>query len=388
MTNGQRALANYELKKQKLITQLKQFAAENKPIFLNKQTSNVFRPRNNSSAGMDVHQFNQVISIDKDNLIANVEAMISYESLVNECLKYQCLPTVVPELKTITVGGALTGCGIESSSFRYGLVHETVSEFEVLLSDGRVVLCRPDNDYKDLFAGFPNSYGTLGYALRVCIKLYPVKPFVKLTHSHFSEANSYFEAVKNTCLKNRSNDSVGFIEGVVFGKKDFFMTTAEFVDSAPYLSDYTYKTIYYRSIKQRKEDFMTINDYIWRWDTDWFWCSKIFYAQNPILRPLWGKKRLNSKTYLSLRKFFSNNKLAKWIYDSFSKKLESVIQDVQIPIESAAEFLLFFEESIAIKPVWICPTMSYHKDSNFDLYPINFKMLSFEDLEIVINSLI
>ncbi|MDP1604099.1 MAG: FAD-binding oxidoreductase [Legionella sp.] len=365
------ALQNYEEKKQALIAEFKQINGEEQPIRLQKQTSNLFRQQRPQKKGIDVRQFNHVINIDKEHLIANVEGMTTYETLVNECLKFGCLPTVVPELKTITVGGALTGCGIESSSFKYGLVHETVSEFEVLLGDGSVVICTPDNEYSDLFKGFPNSYGTLGYALRICVKLYLVKPYVKLRHTHFTDKTLYFDALKVLCLQNRKDEKAAFIDGVSFDQNELYITTAEFVDDVPYISDYTYKNIYYQSIKQREEDYITTHDYIWRWDTDWFWCSSIFYAQNPVLRALWGKKRLNSATYSRLQQFFSTNKIAQWVYALFKRKTESVIQDVQIPIEKSAEFLSFFEEKIGIKPIWICPTMPYRRDINFDLYTMD-----------------
>ena len=31
-------------------------------------------------------------------------------------------------------------------------------------------------------------------------------------------------------------------------------------------------------------------DYLWRWDTDWFWCSGAFGVQNPTVRRLWPKR--------------------------------------------------------------------------------------------------
>lgn len=39
-------------------------------------------------------------------------------------------------------------------------------ELELLLPDGRVVSATADHEYSDLFHGFPNSYGTLGYAFK------------------------------------------------------------------------------------------------------------------------------------------------------------------------------------------------------------------------------
>ena len=104
-------------------------------------------------------------------MTADVEGMITYEALVDETLRYGLLPAVVPQLKTITVGGAVSGLGIESSSFKFGLVHETIEEMEILLGNRRLVTCSCRNP--DLFFGFPNSYGTLGYALRLTVRLIP-----------------------------------------------------------------------------------------------------------------------------------------------------------------------------------------------------------------------
>ena len=88
--------------------------------------------------------------------------MITYDDLTRACLAQGVMPAVVPQLKTITLGGAVAGVGIESSSWRYGLVHDTMLELDVLLGDGRVVTCTAENEHSDLFFGFPNSYGTLG----------------------------------------------------------------------------------------------------------------------------------------------------------------------------------------------------------------------------------
>ena len=41
---------------------------------------------------------------------------------------------------------------------------------------------RQANDHDALYRGFPNSYGTLGYALSLTIELEPVRPYVHLRH--------------------------------------------------------------------------------------------------------------------------------------------------------------------------------------------------------------
>ena len=110
--------------------------------------------------------------------------MCTYEDLVDATLPHGLMPMVVPQLRTITLGGAVTGLGIESTSFRSGLPHESVTEMDVFTGAGAVVTTRPGDD---LFDAFPNSYGSLGYATRLRIDLEPVPSYVALRHVRFDD---------------------------------------------------------------------------------------------------------------------------------------------------------------------------------------------------------
>jgi FAD/FMN-containing dehydrogenase len=356
----------YEEKKRRLTDFLRAHRGGN--IRLGKNTSNLFRDRQeNPAQRLDVRDFNQVLHVDAAAGYVEVEGMTPYAKLVAECLKHAVMPAVVPQLKSITIGGAVVGCGIESSSFRYGLVHETVREMEILLGNGATVQCTPDNEHRDLFYGFPNSYGTLGYALKLKAKVVPVKPYVKLTHLRFTEPQSYFAELARQCDRKEAD----FVDGVVFDRNELIISVGEFSDKAPYCSDYTYENIYYQSLLQRSEDYLTTEDYIWRWDTDWFWCSKNLYAQNPLIRRLYGRERLNSITYTKIMRWNSRWKLTHYLDKLRGIHGESVIQDVEIPVENAPDFLAFYHDVIRFMPVWICPTRAYDKNAGFDLYPLD-----------------
>jgi FAD/FMN-containing dehydrogenase len=290
--------------------------------------------------------------------------MIPYEHLVRGCLARGVMPAVVPQLKTITLGGAVAGVGIESSSHRHGLVHDTMLELEVLLGDGSIVTATPDNEHADLFFGFPNSYGTLGYALRVKARTIPVKPYVRLEHVGFPSADLYFRELE----KQLRLQSADFIDGTIFGPGRFFLTLGRFSDAAPYTSDYTFEKIYYRSIAEKREDYLTVHDYLWRWDTDWFWCSKNLFAQNPIVRRLYGRDRLGSRTYTKIMRWNSRVGLTKKLERVLGLHSESVIQDVDIPLPRAAEFFDFYAREIALWPQWICP-IGFSGTRRFTLYP-------------------
>ena len=362
---------NYLDKREQVRASLRDMS-RGRPLALKKTTSNLFRHREQEEVHrLDLRRFNQVIRIDKEEDWAEVEGLTPYEDLVRETLPFNLMPAVVPQLKSITVGGAIAGIGIESSSFRYGFVHETMRELEVLLPDGRIVVATNGNDYSDLFFGFPNSYGTLGYALRAVVKLIPVKQFVKLTHHRYTDLKEYFQGIAQLC----EDRSVDFVDGTMFHDKELYITIGQFVDRVEWLSDYTYRRIYYQSIPRKQTDYLTTQDYLWRWDTDWFWCSKHFLLQYSFMRRLWGKKRLCSAVYWKLWQQVHHSRAAQIVTRAIQGRQEAVIQDVEIPIEDAPEFARFLHQKVGIKPVWICPVKAYDPSVSYSLYSIDPRKL-------------
>jgi len=242
-------------------------------VILEKKTSNLFRPRRErESAKIDVRRLNRVIEIDGEKRVAEVEGMTTFEDFADAALMKGLRPPVVPQLKTITIGGAVSGLGIEASSFRYGLVHETIEEMEILCGDGGIRICRPDNENSDLFYAIPNSYGSLGYILRLRVKLLPANPFVRIIHHRFSDRMQFLSAMESACTQ--SSNVPDFVEGVTFAPDDFVLTTVRLTEDGGPVSDYKSMQIYYQSLRNRKRDLMTVRDFLWRWDPDWFWCSK------------------------------------------------------------------------------------------------------------------
>jgi len=336
-------------------------------VRLAKKTSNLFRQRGAvQGAGLDVSGLGGVIAIDTRGLTADVQGMCTYEDLVTETLKFGLIPYVVPQLRTITLGGAVTGLGIEATSFRSGLPHESVLEMDVFTGSGEVVTCSP-TVRSDLFATFPNSYGSLGYATRLRIKLEKVPPYVALRHVRFHETDKLAAAIAEiTETREWDGVRVDAMDGVAFQPGEYYLTLAEWTetvstgstsDGRP--SDYTGQKIFFRSIQERTTDLLTIHDYLWRWDTDWFWCSGAFGAQDPRIRRFWPKRWRRSDAYMKLlaldRRFGIAERLDR---RAGRPERERVIQDVEVPVERLGEFLDWFDDEIGMRPVWICPLVS------------------------------
>ncbi|MGC5221450.1 FAD-binding oxidoreductase [Micromonospora sp. DT81.3] len=343
-------------------------------VRLAKRSSNLFRARAAPDArGLDTSGLTEVVAVDAATRTADVAGMCTYEDLVAATLPFGLAPLVVPQLKTITLGGAVTGLGIESTSFRNGLPHESVREMDILTGAGELVTASPV-EHTDLYRAFPNSYGTLGYAVRLRIELEPVQPFVALTHLRFHALPDLVAAMEGIVETGRLDGvPVDYLDGVVFSPQESYLCVGVQTAASGPVSDYTGRQIYYRSIQHDnrvKEDRLTIADYLWRWDTDWFWCSGAFGAQHPVVRRFWPRRHLRSSSYWKLmkleRRFDIGDRLEKL---HGRPPRERVIQDVEVPIGRCTEFLDWFLANVPIEPVWLCP-LRLRDDDSWPLYPI------------------
>ena len=339
------------------------------PVRLAKKTSNLFRPRAATSApGLDVSGLNGVIDVDAKARTADVQGMCTYEDLVDATLPYGLIPYVVPQLRTITLGGAVTGLGIESTSFRNGLPHESVLEMDVFTGAGSVVTCRPGDD---LFDAFPNSYGSLGYATRLKIELEAVPGYVALRHVRFDDAGLLAKSIAEIAESSTYDGvHVDAMDGVAFEPGEYYLTLARWTDEGGATSDYTGQQVFYRSIQQRETDLLSMYDYLWRWDTDWFWCSGAFGAQNPRLRRLWPKRWRRSDVYMKLLGLDRRFAIADRLDRRAGRPLrERVIQDIEVPVERLPEFLEWFDEAVGMRPVWLCPCKAMRDWPTYPLEP-------------------
>jgi len=327
---------------------------DGRPVRLAKRTSNLFRPRAGvTGPGLDVSGLRGVIGVDAEARTADVQGMCTYEDLVAATLRHGLMPLVVPQLRTITLGGAVTGLGIESTSFHAGLPHESVLELDVLTGAGELVTATRGNEHADLFVTFPNSYGSLGYATRIRIELAPVSSYVALRHVRFDDLGLLAKAVEQIVAEGTyGGDPVHFLDGVMFEPGRAFLTLGRWSDGGGVPSDYPGQRIFYRSIEERETDLLTVHDYLWRWDTDWFWCSHAFGAQHPVVRRLWPRRWRRSDVYhrlIGLEHRFR-------VLDRLGQPArERVVQDVEIPVERLAEFLRWFDAEVGMRPVWLCP---------------------------------
>lgn len=324
------------------------------PVRLAKTTSNLFRSRTGTDApGLDVSGLRGVVQVDPHARTADVQGMCTYEDLVDATLPHGLVPLVVPQLRTITLGGAVTGLGIESTSFRNGLPHESVLEMDVFTGAGELLTVGPGDP---VFEAFPNSYGSLGYATRIRIELEPVPAFVDLRHVRFDDLGELAGAVERiTATREHDGARVDGLDGVVFSPDEAYLTLARWSEEPGRVSDYTGEHIYFRSLQERDTDRLTMYDYLWRWDTDWFWCSGAFGLHDPRVRRLWPRRWRRSDVYHRLVRLDQRVGFTERRDRRHGVSRERVVQDVEVPVDRLVEFLDWFDTEIGMRPVWLCP---------------------------------
>ena len=150
--------------------------------------------------------------------------MCTYEDLVAATLPYGLAPLVVPQLKTITLGGAVTGLGIESTSFRNGLPHESVLEMDILTGAGEVVTASPDRARRPV-PRLPQLLRNPGLRGAAAHRARAGQPFVALRHLRF-HALADLVAAMDRIIETGGHDGVpvDYLDGVVFSADESYLS--------------------------------------------------------------------------------------------------------------------------------------------------------------------
>jgi FAD/FMN-containing dehydrogenase len=268
---------------------------------------------------------------------------VTFGKLVDETLKHGLVPLVVPELKTITIGGAVSGGSIESMSYKYGGFHDSCLEYEVMSAKGDVLICTPDNENKLLLQMVHQTFGTLGIITLLTFKLIPAKPFVKMTYEKFKSLEEY----KNAIWEHYTKRDIDFMDGIIHSDEEYVLSVGNFIDIAPYTHNYNWMRVYFISTAKLKEDFLKTPDYFFRYNN--------------------GVTNVNPKSFIGRLLFGrianSNNTLR--IANTFRKILPvsmiPITVDTFIPFSKLEEFMKWYKKEINHFPLWCVPYKIVHQ---------------------------
>lgn len=325
-----------------------------------------------------------VIEIDPLSQTVWVEPQVPMDELTEALLAKGMVVPVTPEFKGITVGGAVNGTAIESSSHRYGLFHDTCIAYHILIGDGSVLRVTPDK-YPDLFHGISGSFGSLGILLLVEIKAVSATRLVELV---YHPCYSIPEGLKKIQELHQKSTSPEFLEGIVYKHNRVAIIEGHWSDEkiATLKLNQPWSQWYYNHVEKacfqqnQKQETLTVQDYLFRHDTGAFWMGAYgLYGElltRYYLEGRLGLSKLSQKLLGSLQvDKFSNlknpglmtrmlvnwmlpsRKLYQMLHTDTEKWFEErfVIQDYFIPLQHAKAFI---EQTIVLTgifPLWLCP---------------------------------
>ncbi len=285
---------------------------------------------------VDLGDLDQLLDIDTVGLTCTAEPAVTFDAVVRATLPHGLIPYIVPAHKTITLGGAIAGCSIESMSFRQGGFHDTCLEYEVITARGDVLRCSPREDPL-LFQMMHGSFGTLGILSKVQFKLVRCAPYVRVTNETHTSLESFQQAIWH----HFQDPGADYLDGQIFSPTKHVLCVGHFVDRAPYVHRYDWLTAYCESIPRRSEDYLTTYDYLFRYNRG------VTHARprNLLARALFGKL-IHSDSVLRTANRFTQ---------LLPKKDPPVIVDVFVPFSRAADFMDWYHRELRHYPLWCVP---------------------------------
>ncbi len=262
---------------------------------------------------------------------------MTFVDLVAATIAHGLVPVVVPELKTITVGGAVSGCSLESMSFQRGGFHDTCVEIEVIAATGEILTCTRDNEHRLVFDMVHGAFGTLGILSKVTFELIPAKPYVHVVYETYASLVDYQAAIR----RHADLRDVGFMDGIIHSPRCYVLSVGRFVHAAPYTHRYNWVRIYYQTTRTRREDYLATPDYFFRYDRG----VTNVRPKSLIARLLFGKL-MTSTRWLSLGDHLH------WLLRSTTPTLTV---DVFVPFSKVPEFLAWYERVVGHFPLWCVP---------------------------------
>ncbi len=333
-------MTTHEQKVQRICRQLRNYRGE-APLSLRKRGVSHEVPKVNDARRydekVDISDFDRILSIDTERRLCEAEPGVTFEELVCETNKLGLTPIIVPEFKTITIGGAVAGCSIESMSFKEGGFHDTCTAYEVITGEGEVLHCSPENEHSLVFQMVHGTFGTLGIVSKLTFRLIPAKPFVHVSYEKYSTLAEYKEAI----MRRFERRDVDFMDGIIHGPSEYVLSLGEFADKAPYTNRYDWLKVYYKSTKHRSEDYLALEDYYFRYDQG---------VTGVMVESLIGRLLLG-KLLTSTRKL----KIANALRPVLGSKTIPVTVDLFIPFKNVDDFMEWYRREIDYFPLWCVP---------------------------------
>jgi len=226
-----------------------------------------------------------ILGVDRDEGVVRLEPFATVGDVGRYLDEMALQLEATIEMKDATMGGLVMALGMTTHSHVCGLVHDTVTAYEIVTADGQLVRATADNEHADLFRALPWSHGTLGLLVALEMRVIPAPSHVRLVYRPFYSLQQYADEYRR--LASEENPP-HFIETIIFGKDravlmEGHLATEDEVQARRLpinpLSRY-YKPLFYKHVEgmldlgegQREQELVPLYDYLMRHDRSMCMC--------------------------------------------------------------------------------------------------------------------
>ena len=308
---------------------------------------------------VDTSMLNRTFPVDKTKKTIKVEPKVHYDELVAATLKEGYVPLIVPELGALTVGGGFAGTAGESSSYKYGMFEQIVTEIEIVLGDGSLTTANKTSQ-ADLLEWAGSSMGTMGIVTLLEVQVTEAKKYVELDIERVEGMTGAIASIEAAV----ANPKAEYIDSIMFDKTSGVVMSGRLVDENPsklevrtfHTRNDSWFTNYIDSVgKNKKLDpipsiLIPVTDYFFRYDKGVFWGGKLAfdYFHMPF----------NRLTRWALDSFMNSRMCYHALHEGgFASKY--IVQDFTMPRSKAESFVEYVSTILPCSyEFFLCPARS------------------------------
>jgi delta24-sterol reductase len=239
------------------------------------------------SGSQTVHMsdLTNILEVDEARGVIRVEPFVTVGDAASDLDGRGLQLEATIEMKDATLGGLVMALGMTTHSHVCGLVHDTVTAYEIVTAKGELVRVTADNEHANLFRALPWSHGTLGLLVALEMRVIPASSHVRLVYRPFYSLDAYAEEYERLA---RVANPPHFIEVLIFGPdravlmEGYLATEADVLSSGLPVNavDKSHKRLFYKHVEgmlelgegQRREEFIPMIDYLMRHDRSMCMC--------------------------------------------------------------------------------------------------------------------
>ncbi len=297
-----------------------------------------------------------IISVDWDELIIKLGPDVNLRQVSSFLLPKGHSLACHIEMEDLTIGGLSSGFGIETANHRFGLFHESIVSFDIVMPNGEFLHASQDEN-AELFRAIPWSWGSIGFITAVELKMVKSTSHVRMRYIPCRSSTELRQTIEDYMANNKA----WFLEAIVYNKNQSVVMAGDFVevDTREKRANVNpigrwYKPWYYKHVETflgregESEEILPIRDFYHRHTRSIFWELEtlIPFGNHPLYRYLFGWMGAPRVRYI---KRFRSSKLREWeIY-------HHVVQESLVSIEHIEESIDKFHDLFAVYPLLFYP---------------------------------